>query len=710
MFLFQILKKSVRSMWLLKTVELRLLLSPVTPANGRGNSRRGLLPALMAGIFIATAGFPAQFESRLTEIHALWKSDQSARLIEVLNLTGPGDTLEDLRLYLLGESLKKANRDAEAAVVIERLIQKYPESWYAHKAGLSYILLSAKSKGPAAFDLLSKLAHDLPTPYMRGKALECLIDLKPSASREQSQVAIEAFTAYRSESFFYQSDDETPGLLKRIFSTLPNWRFTRDEWVVLARHAIGNKLASVVLTGIPSLKPALGKGGDAMSLVLEADALRVLGNKDRSLQILGNIISVPTVDPAARALAYQVRGDLFHFAGRHAAAVEDFAKAAQFGQMPVDIISVRYRLMRSAFEAGLDRQAENEANWLAVNAPKIPLLPGHLYEMALKRYDEGRLADAAPFFLLLARGFPGHYRADDALGYASVALGTTTGEGKKLLDQLYERYPNSFFLYWLAPETRHQPIGLHESFAAVPGWAATRLQGWKLLFRTHFDDLAREEIYRLLDEHPIDLGFYKAIIETAAWAGNQFQAIAYAERLFKNWLESGKSLADLPAWAWRANYPRPTWERVKTESAKYNLDPFWVLSIMREESHFEPSCLSHSHAMGLMQILPSTGKWIAEKLGIKGRFNSETLWDMDRNIAFGSWYLAYLRDMFNGDLFLGSAAYNGGQGNIKRKVEEGPYAHLPVLSRLDRVPLPETRDYYKKVMGSWWTYTRLYGK
>ncbi|OQA07855.1 MAG: Soluble lytic murein transglycosylase precursor [bacterium ADurb.Bin374] len=129
---------------------------------------------------------------------------------------------------------------------------------------------------------------------------------------------------------------------------------------------------------------------------------------------------------------------------------------------------------------------------------------------------------------------------------------------------------------------------------------------------------------------------------------------------------------------------------------------------MREESHFNPTTLSRSKAHGLMQILPSTGKWIAGKLGIKGKFSSESLWNPDRNIAFGVWYLGYLRDLFQGDLFLAAAAYNGGQGNITRKVEQGPYAQLPVLTRLDRVPLPETRDYYKKVMGSWWNYTRLY--
>jgi soluble lytic murein transglycosylase len=130
---------------------------------------------------------------------------------------------------------------------------------------------------------------------------------------------------------------------------------------------------------------------------------------------------------------------------------------------------------------------------------------------------------------------------------------------------------------------------------------------------------------------------------------------------------------------------------------------------MREESHFNPKTLSRSNAMGLMQILPSTGKWIGPKLGVK-RFKNNMLWNPDTNIKFGSWYLKYLADMFKGDLHLASASYNGGQGNVSRKVEKGPYANLPVLERLDKIPLPETRDYFKKVMGSCWNYDRLYKK
>ena len=66
--------------------------------------------------------------------------------------------------------------------------------------------------------------------------------------------------------------------------------------------------------------------------------------------------------------------------------------------------------------------------------------------------------------------------------------------------------------------------------------------------------------------------------------------------------------------------------------------------------------------MGLMQILPSTGKWIAGKLGEKN-FKKDMLWNPDVNIRYGTWYLNYLSEMFKGDKFLASASYNGGTRN-----------------------------------------------
>ena len=64
------------------------------------------------------------------------------------------------------------------------------------------------------------------------------------------------------------------------------------------------------------------------------------------------------------------------------------------------------------------------------------------------------------------------------------------------------------------------------------------------------------------------------------------------------------------------SFPEPWWETIKAESAKNNLDPYLVASLIRQESEFNPSVVSHANAYGLMQLLPSVGKSMAREEGI----------------------------------------------------------------------------------------------
>jgi len=658
----------------------------------------------------APAPAEASFESQLSAVQAAAKKGQHAQTAALLERLGPSAVLEDLRLSLLADALRQAGREEEALRVGENLLNRGEEWLPARQAGLSYVILAAKLRGAPALERLTKIARGLATPYQRGRALEALIDLHPPASRERSLAALEALRAYRAETAFYQNMAESVKLLDTIVASPAGWAFTPDEWVEIIRAASREKLGAKVDRLIPTLRSALGAHGGVIGVILQAEAAALAGGRDRALALLAGVLSTPGIDPASKAFAHQIRGDILSAASRHAEAVPEFQDALTWGKPPVDPLAARYRLMRSAFTSGQDQMALAEAEILCGDAAakKLSLLPVHLYEMGLERFDRGTNLPASAWFRLMAGSFPGHHRADDALGYAAVCAGTTTSEGKHLLERLESVYPHSFYLYWLSPDRRKAPLPQDGKTPAPAKKWKSRAAAWSALLRSPFEGIAREEIRSLLAAHPEDMGLFKLAVDTAEAAGQHNLTVAIGEILMRTTLEQGRSAASLPAWAWRAHYPRPWWTLIQRESKKYGIDPYWALSIMREESHFNPTILSRSNAHGLMQILPSTGKWIAGKLGIKGKFRSDSLWNVDRNIAFGIWYLGYLRDLFGGDLFLAAAAYNGGQGNITRKVEQGPYAHLPVLTRLDRVPLPETRDYYKKVMGSWWNYTRLY--
>lgn len=670
--------------------------------------RSAACAVLLAMAGLAAVPAFASFETQLSAVHAAVKKGAHAQTAALLQRLGTSAALEDLRLSLLADALRQSGKEAEALGIYERIMKLDREWLPVRQAAFQYVLLAARLRGPSELANLREIARGLDTPYQRGRALEALIDLHAAASRERSLAALESLRAYRSESAFYQEMAESAGLLKNIVGSPAGWAFTQNEWIEIVRAASREKLGALVERALPLIRPSLGHHGGVLQVILQAEALALAGQKDRAMTLITQVIATPGLERSLQCLGHQIRGDILNATSRHREAMADYQVALQWKEPPVDMFAARYRLMRAAFNCEQDEAGLAEAEVLCRNGVNLSLLPVHLFEMGLARFDQGRNTQAVPWFMLLARHFPGHHRADDALGYSAICAGTTSAEGKHLIELLENMYPHSFYVYWLDPAGRSAPLKLGRSQPTVAKKWKSRSAAWKALLKSPFDGTAREEIRKLLAAHPEDMGLFKIAAESAEATAQHNLTVAVGEILMRSTLEQGRSASTLPDWAWKIHYPRPWWTRIQSESKKYGIDPNWAISIMREESHFNPTILSRSKAHGLMQILPSTGKWIAGKLGIKGRFSSESLWNPDRNIAFGIWYLGYLRDLFQGDLFLAAAAYNGGQGNITRKVEQGPYAQLPVLTRLDRVPLPETRDYYKKVMGSWWNYTRLY--
>jgi soluble lytic murein transglycosylase len=151
-------------------------------------------------------------------------------------------------------------------------------------------------------------------------------------------------------------------------------------------------------------------------------------------------------------------------------------------------------------------------------------------------------------------------------------------------------------------------------------------------------------------------------------------------------------------------YPQPFQELVRAAAVKYELDPHLIWAVMREESHFNPQAVSRVGAMGLMQIMPATGKNIAARKGVKLATND--LFEPEVNINFGAFYLRQLLNMFHCDVDKALAAYNGGSGNVRR------WRESPLGTTTEDFPTAitflETREYISKVLNSFHTYNWLY--
>ncbi|WP_371361401.1 Soluble lytic murein transglycosylase [Sporomusa rhizae] len=154
-------------------------------------------------------------------------------------------------------------------------------------------------------------------------------------------------------------------------------------------------------------------------------------------------------------------------------------------------------------------------------------------------------------------------------------------------------------------------------------------------------------------------------------------------------------------------YPFLYQEAVYTYALERDIDPFLVAGVIRAESKFISEARSPKGALGLMQIMPETGRWIAEQTNHKD-FMTADLTDPDINIRFGTWYLASLKKEFAGNEVLILAAYNGGRGNVKQWMQR--YGWTKEFDDIQQIPFQETRDYVEKVLHNKKRYKELYGR
>lgn len=157
-------------------------------------------------------------------------------------------------------------------------------------------------------------------------------------------------------------------------------------------------------------------------------------------------------------------------------------------------------------------------------------------------------------------------------------------------------------------------------------------------------------------------------------------------------------------------YPFPYRPTVENYSARWHVDKFLAISVMKVESDFREAANSQSGAVGLMQIMPETAAWIAYQLGEAPEEIADDIKNLrepDTNIRYGTWYLAELEYEFKGNDVLALAAYNAGRGNVHKWMEENNWSDN--FSDVDKIPYAETRDYVKRVLHCREKYSELYG-
>ncbi len=560
----------------------------------------------------------------------------------------------------LGEALWKAGQARKAAPVLEAAAEQLP--------GAELLYQRALARGET------------------GNAAGARADLRAVALR-------------------YPTHPYADEALSRLEALRPPVRLTLAEHLRRARALVG---AGQGARGLAELEAAEGR-----KLVKASSRAEVALVRAQALFAMGR------TEEAEKALALACKGPASVVAeaelvtARRALRTDDRARAREL----MEALDKRFPKQSAGEEGGFF------AGWLS-------LQDGH-FEEAVKAFEryEGR--------------YPRSRRRDDGMWFRALALLRLERyeDAREVLDRLVAAYPRSSLVpqarYWMA---RSQELGGAAAKVTAPAYeavittapssfyallAAERLRALGHTPPEPFPQPPRQ----LTVKRPPELELAVALAEAGLFPDAAEEVESQASRIrtaeqalpFVHALlamgEYGHAYAVAARRLWgrafgarvpealAAFYPRAFTSAVEQAATRHAVEAHLVWAIMRRESAFRPEVASVADARGLMQIIPPTGRAIAERLS-EPRPNPADLFAPDLNIRYGAWYLAQLMKRFSHPA-LAAAAYNAGPKAVMKWAQEK--GELPLDLFVEEIPFRETRGYVKQVIADLYLYRAFYG-
>jgi peptidoglycan lytic transglycosylase len=306
-------------------------------------------------------------------------------------------------------------------------------------------------------------------------------------------------------------------------------------------------------------------------------------------------------------------------------------------------------------------------------------------------YFLGRLAEHAKDFATakahystITDRFPGHYYgllARDRMSQSALVKATQTPQATQFLSQI--AFPS------------RRTSGSYEATPAT----ARHIERARLLNGAGLTALAEAELRYAAktDSQPHLIGM------EMARSAPVHKGLRYMKSFAPDYLSLPLDAA--PQAFWEHLFPLPFRTDLVRSTRATALDPHVVAGLMRQESEFDPKAISVKKAYGLTQVMPSTGRQLARKAGMK-KFSSNMLFQPATNLRLGTIYLRSLLDQWGGKWEETLASFNAGKSRV---VEWQNWANYQEPAEfVETIPFTETRDYVQAVMRNAAMYRRLY--
>jgi soluble lytic murein transglycosylase len=636
--------------------------------------------------------------------------DGAKAVAPLLRARARAGDLADYVTYFLGDAQQAAGQSNEALATLRDFGDKYPDSVFTRQAALVCAnALVATGDPAAAVAIIQK--HRLPTR----SDVELALGRALLRSGDTSAAADVLRHLYYSMPLSSEADDAGALLQFSAGGLGGNLALEQTRAELLARGGRFRDAAK-------EYRALLALAGDADRPAIEVDlagALHRAGDDRQARGILEHMAapsgelgaerwyylleiarSADDADAVASALA-QLRdaGPTSSWleqgllsAGNFFLLRNDYDRATDF-----------YREIHERFPQGrLAPYAHWKSAWLSLRQgrpeearrgfeeqialyPSSAEVPAAMYWRArLAEEDEHDPAKARAYYSALEQRFRNYYYADLARQRLKALRATGVAAVEPVLEKI--------------PPLRHSG---DFSDVAVPA-DNLRAQKARLLQNGGMTDLAVREL-RAADEGG------------EAWVTAEIARLYRDNGVYHRALETLKravpayfamDMDELPRPWWEDLFPRPYWADLKRYASLNGLDPFLVASLIRQESEFNAAAISRANAVGLMQVLPATGRSVAREVRLR-RYSSQQLLLPGVNLQLGTRFFRHMVDHYNGKLEYALAAYNAGTNRVDAWLAGGKFRDPQEF--VESIPFTETREYVQAILRNATVYRQLYG-
>ena len=654
--------------------------------------------------------------------HCYEKGEKWSKAIEhytfALSTTYP---LADYVIYHLAQSYGQMKDNQNAIIWYQRLINEHSQSF--HFASAKYELAKAQYRTGnynVALKGFLALIADSKNSYVRRATYEAAKTYAKLGNSKQAQDTYQQLIHANDADMIAQS---SLNALQKLVAAHPELQITRNQRMT---HAMVRFNRGQLTSARSEFRKAAAGHKDKIT----ARATYYIGRAyhrqrkyDLALKEYNKIVSLyPASGYLTRALyhstlCYRRKGQP-HLAEKHLIAfIEKYSWSALADDASYDLGWVqenekKYDKAIASYRR-LTTQYTN-SNWL----------PRAYWRIGWIQFRNERYAECIETFTTLMKGFP----ADSFAKAARFWLAKTYERQNQLkaAETTYREIAKASHWYYSARAKEHlkrlraktDGSVTPEILAAPRARVTLDSPAWKnigskktprvaqLMHLKLFEDALTELKGLVKRDNPNLRDNYYNLILCLEKLKKFQQARGYADRLSRFQPLRGKNNT-IPIELYRLLYPLYYTDHLQKHTTNYEIDPLFVAAMIREESSYNADIVSYAGAVGLMQIMPATGRELASRLKIP-RFNTKMLYDPDINIQMGSWYMKSLMNQFDNDHALVAGAYNGGPGRMRRWIKG---KQIPDLDEfIEDIGIDQTRRHIKKVIDSYIIYQELYPK